>query len=200
MLRWLIQIGVTVRKRPILVKIGDLLSRVTLKFDEWPWKTIGHLFNVASSFMHHFIAISEFELKLQSGNPQFGSKSATFVPCDLEIWWMTLKNSRTPLLCYFKLYASFRIHWSIQIGVTVRKCPIWVKIDDFLSRVTLKFDGWPWKNNRAFLLSDIKLCAQFHHHMWIQTGVTVRKRLSWVMTSVTLTFDLDLLHGHHVCH
>ena len=26
--------------------------------------------------------------------------------------------------------------------------------------------------------------------MWIQTGVTVRKRLSWVVTSVTLTFDL----------
>ena len=26
--------------------------------------------------------------------------------------------------------------------------------------------------------------------MWIQTGVTVRKRLSWVLTSVTLTFDL----------
>ena len=26
--------------------------------------------------------------------------------------------------------------------------------------------------------------------MWIQTRVTVRKRLSWVLTSVTLTFDL----------
>ena len=26
--------------------------------------------------------------------------------------------------------------------------------------------------------------------MWIQTGVTVRKQLSWVVTSVTLTFDL----------
>ena len=26
--------------------------------------------------------------------------------------------------------------------------------------------------------------------MWSQTGVTVRKRLSWVVTSVTLTFDL----------
>ena len=26
--------------------------------------------------------------------------------------------------------------------------------------------------------------------MWNQTGVTVRKRLSWVVTSVTLTFDL----------
>ena len=46
------------------------------------------------------------------------------------------------------------------------------------------------KNNRAPLLSNIKLCASFHHHMWIQTGVTLRKRLSWVLTSVTLTFDL----------
>ena len=46
------------------------------------------------------------------------------------------------------------------------------------------------KNDRAPLLSNIKLCASFHHHMWIQTGVTVRKRLSWVLTSVTLTFDL----------
>ena len=46
------------------------------------------------------------------------------------------------------------------------------------------------KNNRAPLLSIIKLYASFHHHMWIQTGVTVRKWLSWVVTSVTLNFDL----------
>ena len=46
------------------------------------------------------------------------------------------------------------------------------------------------KNNRAPLLSIIKLYASSHHHMWIQTGVTVRKRLSWVVTSVTFTFDL----------
>ena len=77
--RW-IQTKVTVQKRSIRVKIGDLLSRVTLKFDWWPWKTIGHLFYVASSFMHDFIAISEFKLKLQSRNAQFGSKSAIFCP------------------------------------------------------------------------------------------------------------------------
>ena len=47
-----------------------------------------------------------------------------------------------------------------------------------------------FKNNRAPLLSIVKLYASFHHHMWIRTGVTVRKRLSWVVTSVTLTFDL----------
>ena len=39
-------------------------------------------------------------------------------------------------------------------------------------------------------ISIIKLYASFHHHMWIQTRVTVRIRLSWVLTSVTLTFDL----------
>ena len=46
------------------------------------------------------------------------------------------------------------------------------------------------KNNRAPLLCYFKLCASFRSHWWIQTGVTVRKRLSWVVTSVTLTFDL----------
>ena len=68
-----------------------------------------------------------------------------FSPCDLEIWWMTKKNNRAPLLCYFKLFASFRSQRWIQTGVTVQKRLIWVKIDAFFSRVTLKFDGWPWK-------------------------------------------------------
>ena len=47
-----------------------------------------------------------------------------------------------------------------------------------------------FKNYRTPLRSIIKLYASFHHHMWIQIGATVRKRLSWVLTSVTLTFDL----------
>ena len=68
-----------------------------------------------------------------------------FIPCDLEIWWMTKKNNRAPLLCYFKLFASFHSHWWIQTGVTVRKLLIWVNIDAFFSLVTLKFDGWPSK-------------------------------------------------------
>ena len=128
--RW-IQTEVTLRKRSIRVEISDFLSLVTVKYDEWPWKTIGHLFYITWSFVHHFKSIGELKLKLQSRNPQFGSKSAIFVPCDLEIRWMTLKNNRAPLLCYFKLCASFRSHWWIQTWVTVRKRPIWVKFDDF---------------------------------------------------------------------
>ena len=41
----------------------------------WPWnlmddqkKTIGHLFYATLSFSHHFIAIGEYKLELQSGN------------------------------------------------------------------------------------------------------------------------------------
>ena len=64
----------------------------------------------------------EISLKLNSNQPFFSL-------CDLEIWWMTSKNNRTSLLCYFRLCASFRS----QTGVTVRKRPIWVKIDDCLA-------------------------------------------------------------------
>ena len=71
--RWILA-TVPVRKRSIRVKIGNFLPRVTLKFNGWPWKTIGILFYVILSFVHHFKAIGEFKLKLQSGNPQFGPK------------------------------------------------------------------------------------------------------------------------------
>ena len=78
-----------------------------------------------------------------------------FSPCDLEIWWMTPKINRTPLLC-----ASFRSHKWIQTGVTVRKRLIWVKIYAFLSRVTLKFDVWPSKTIRHLFYATLS----FVHH------------------------------------
>ena len=122
--------------------------------------------------------------------PNLGQIWCSLEPCDLEIWRMTLKNNRAPLLCYFKLCASFRSHWWIQTGVRVRKRPIWVKCVRFLEPCDLVIWRMTLKNNRAPLLSIIKPYASFHHLMWIQTGVTVPKRLSWVLTSVTLTFDL----------
>ena len=107
---------------------------MTLKFDEWPRKTIRHVFYTTSNFVHHFKSIGVFKLELQSGNAQFGKKNGDFfVPRDLENGRMTLKNNRTPLLCCFNLCASFDSQWWIQTGVTVRKRPICVKIDDFLA-------------------------------------------------------------------
>ena len=77
--------------------------------------------------------------------PNLGQNRWCFVPCDLEVWWMTLENNRASLLCCFKLCAIFHSHRWIKTGVTVRKRPIWVKIDDFQSRLTLQFDVLPWK-------------------------------------------------------
>ena len=146
---WWIQTSITVRKRPIWVKCDDFLSRVTLKFDGWPWKTIGHLFYATSSFVQHFIAIGEFKLELQSGNAQSGSNSAILAPCDLEIWRMTLKNNRAPLLSNIKLYVSFHHHMWIQTGVTVRK------------RKFGSWPLWPWP-----LTSDLDLLHGRHFCHW----------------------------------
>ena len=66
-----------------------------------------------------------------SETPNLGQNRWCFVPCDLEIWWMTLENNRASLLCCFKLCATFHSHRWIQTGVTVRKRPIWVKFDNF---------------------------------------------------------------------
>ena len=168
---WWIQTGVTVWKRLIWVKIDDFFRRLTLQFDGWPWKTIEHLFYGASSFVHHFVAIGEFKLELQSGNAHFGSNSTILEPCDLGIWWMSLKNYRAPLLCYFKLCSSFRSsHWWIQTGVTVRKRPIWVKFDDFFTSVNLTFDLWPWLFAWTSLLSLVITPENFVMIRWWEHG------------------------------
>ena len=181
---------------------------MTLKFDRWPWKTIRHIFSATSSFVLHFIAICQFKMELQSGNAKFGSKSAIFfVPCDLEIWQMTLKNNRAPLLCYFKLSASFYSHLWIQNGVTARKRSIWVKIVDFFSRVTLKFDGWPWKTigHLFYAISSFvhHLIAICEFKMELQSGNAKFGSKSVIFCPVwpwPMTSGIDLLHGYHFCY
>ena len=84
-----------------------------------------------------------------------------FSPCDIEIWWITLKKNRAPLLYYIKLCASFQIQQWIQTGVIVRKLPIWVKINDFFSRVILQFDIWPWKTIGHLFYGT----SSFVHHL-----------------------------------
>ena len=111
-IHWWIQTGFTVQKRSIRVEIGDMLSRVTLKFDGWPWKTIGHLFYAISSFVQHFVAIGEFKLELQSGNAQSGSNSTIFfshATLKFDGWpWKTIGH-------LFYATSSF-VHHFVPIG------------------------------------------------------------------------------------
>ena len=107
-----IQTGVTVRKRSVWVKIRNFLSCVTLNFDVWPWKTIGHLFYATWSFVHHFKAINEFKLELQSGNTQVGSKSTIFCP----VWlWNLIDDLEKTIGHLFYVALSF-VHNFIAIG------------------------------------------------------------------------------------
>ena len=86
-----------------------------------------------------------FDSRDRPSNLKLESNSRFFSLCDLDIWWMTYKNNRRPILYYIRLCASFQIlQWS-QPWVTVRKRSIRVKLVIFLSRMTLKFNGWPWK-------------------------------------------------------
>ena len=121
---------VTVLKRPFWVKIDDFFNSMTLKFDRWPCKTK----DCTSSIILQALCI------------KFRKRSIRIKIGDLEIWRMNSKNNRVPLLCCLKLCASFHSNPWTFTGVIVQKRPIWVKIVDFVSRVTFKFDGWPWKS------------------------------------------------------
>ena len=255
-----IQTGVTVRKW-----LSWVLTSVSLTFDLWPWPfawtSLLSLVISPDNFMmirwwehsqtRQIWGIWKLRPAYSPETPNLGQNRWCFVPCDLEIWWMTLENNRAPLLCCFQLCAWFHCHVWIQTGVRVRKRLSWV-----LTSVTLTFDLWPWpfawtslltmvitpdnfmmirwwehgekgvtdgqrqtrqiwgiwklrpayspetpnlgqnrwcfvpcdleiwwmtlENNRAPLLCCFKLCAKFHSHRWIQTGVAVRKRPIWV--------------------
>ena len=68
-----------------------------------------------------------------------------FIACSTFAYMTCMIKVTIKYSVFCILYSVFQIHWWIQTGVTVRKCSIRVKIGDFLSRVNLKFDGWPWK-------------------------------------------------------
>ena len=105
--------------------------------------------------------------------PNLGQSRRFLEPCDFEIWRMTLKNNRAPLLSIIKLYASFHHHMWIQTGVTVRKRLSWV-----VTSVTLTFDLWPWPFAWTSLLSLVITPENFMMIRWwehSQKGVTDRR-------------------------
>ena len=155
---------------------------MTLKFDEWPRKTIRDL---SYSILHQALCIISNPLMTSnwSYSPEIlnsGKNRRFFVPGDFENWRMTLKNNRAPLLYYVKLCASFQTHWWSQTWVTAWKRSSRVKIGDFFVPHDLENWRMTLKINRAPLLCCFNLCASFHSQLWIQTGVTVRKRPIWV--------------------
>ena len=114
----------------------DYLYRVALKFDGWLSKTIGHLFYATPSFVHHFKAIGQFKLELQSGNAQVGSKLRFFCP----VWpWNLTYDFEKQYLFYDS--ASF-VHHFITIGEF--KLELQSGNTQIGSKSTIFWAVWPW--------------------------------------------------------
>ena len=119
------------------------------------------LINNRAPFLYHIKLCASFRshqwiqtwVTIRKRSIRVGQNRWFFVPCDLEIWRMTLENNRAHLLCCFKLCVSIHSHRWFQTGVTVRTRPNWVKIDYFI--VLCDIDIWQMtlKNNRAPLNS-----------------------------------------------
>ena len=58
---------------------------------------------------------------VRSNSPEAPNSAPILVPCDHEIWWISLKNNKAPLLSHSKPCASFHRHMWIPTGVTVWK-------------------------------------------------------------------------------
>ena len=139
-----------------LTQIGFTLSIIQ---PMWPWHFMDDLEKqqgTSSILCQALCIISKASVNSNlSYSPETlnsGQIEDYFVWCDLEIWRMTLKNNRAPLLCCFKLSAS------------------WV-----LTSVTLTFDLWPWPFAWTSLLSLIITPENFMMIRWwehSEKGVT----------------------------
>ena len=126
--------------------------------------------------------------------PNLGQIRRFLEPCDLEIWRMTLNNNRAPLLCYFKLCASFRSYRWFQTGDTVWKRNLGLN-RRFLEPRDLAIWRMTLKNNRAPLYAT----SSFVHHfvvigefkLELQSGNAQFGSKSTIFFSrVTLQFDI----------
>ena len=185
-----IQTLVTVRKHSICVKICDF-SRVTMKFGRWPWETIGRPSYAFLCFVHQFIATNEFKLELQPETDNLFQNR----------WFIsrvTLKFDRRPWETIGHIFCESSSFVHHITAIVEFKLELDSGNSQFGSKSTFFFlAAWPWnlkddlkRHKRPCLINNIKLCASFHHHMWILAGVTDRKRLNWVLAYMTMTFYL----------
>ena len=132
--------------------------------------------------------------------PNSGQSQWFYVLCQLKIWWMTLKNNKAPLLCYFKFCASFCSHLWNQTGVIVQKRPNWIKLMIFCAVSPPDMTDDLRKQRRTSPMPHQALCI-ISSRMWIQTGITIWKGQIgfWPLWPWPLISDHELLHGHQFC-
>ena len=95
--------------------------------------------------------------------------------------------NRAPLLYYIKLCVSYQNHRWVETWDAVRKLSIPFRFGDVLSRVTLKFDEWPWKLIRYLFYTMSNPSANSN---WIYSPETINSgQVDDFVSRVTLKFD-----------
>ena len=162
-------------------------AHVTLQYDGWPRKAIGHNF-----LYYDKLGVSlQIHLWIQTG--------VTVQRCwirikidDLCLSRVTLKPDRWPwkttghlVYATSSFFALFQSHWWIQTWVTVRKRSIRIKIGDFLSR---KSNGWLGKTIGHLFYADYRqfvvLCDL---EIW---WMTFKNNRSYGLETAKLGFDI----------
>ena len=154
---WWIQIWVAVRKRSIRVKIDR-------NFTDDPQKQEGISFLLLQALCIISYPLVNSNWSNSPETPNLGRIRWFLQPCDLEIWWMALKNNSALLL-----YATSSF---VQHFIAIGKFKLELQSGNAQSgsSSTIFRAVWPWnwrmtfKNNRAPLLCYFKLYAAFHSH------------------------------------
>ena len=121
---------------------------------------------------------------------------------------MTLKFDGWPrkIIEHVSYTASSYVHHFKSISefkLTVQKHPIWVKLNDFFSRVTLKLYGWPWKTkghlfyatssfvHHFVAIGEFKLELQYGNAKFGSNSTIFRAVWPW-----NLTYDIEKQYGN----
>ena len=99
------------------------LSRVTLIFDRWPWKTIRRFFYTTLRSVHHFATIIKFKLQFVLGHAQIGAKFVlTSMTFSFDFWpWPFAWTSLLPLVITFETFTMILWQGHYERGLTDRQ-------------------------------------------------------------------------------
>ena len=138
----------------------------------WPWNLMDDLGKQygTSSILHQALCTisnpsvkSNLSYSLETLNS--GQNLWFFVLCDLEIWLMTLKNNRDLFYITLSFGHHFKAICEFKLELQSGNAQFWSKSTIFLSRVTLKFDLWPWKT-----IGHLSYAASRFVHHFIAIG------------------------------
>ena len=128
----------------------------------WPWNLTDDFENNRAPLLHYlklfpsFQSHSWIQTRVSPETLNLGQNQQFFVLCDLQIWWMT---HRSPPMSSFVLHITAIDEFKLEFQSGNAK--LGSKSAIFLSHVTMKFNGWPWKTIRHFFYTMLR----FVHHL-----------------------------------